>query len=140
MSMEDFLGSLSQPSRQSFASMNSTSSRPLTLSDVIPPPSHETRRHSYLSVNDEERSILKSIYAKADEVSSRISVVESPIDNVSVSVNRQTALDRLITHSRQQSEISLSKTGRFGVMKLLVVVDIASCLLSGPFILSIRTL
>ncbi|EJD08498.1 uncharacterized protein FOMMEDRAFT_151360 [Fomitiporia mediterranea MF3/22] len=106
--MVDFLVPLSNDGRnQSRASLNSTtSSRPMTLSDIIPPPSHDSRRNSYMSVSEEESIALQSIYAQADSLSE---VSLSPETGVVPTGNAGGSdLDRLVVHSRQNSDVSFS--------------------------------
>ncbi|KAF8814601.1 hypothetical protein BYT27DRAFT_7249906 [Phlegmacium glaucopus] len=61
------------PRSQSSTSLPKEDNEPLTLSDIIPPPSH-ARSLSYSTTMDEDDSILKSIFAKitAPEARSRV--------------------------------------------------------------------
>ncbi|KAL5532249.1 hypothetical protein ACEPAF_5818 [Sanghuangporus sanghuang] len=101
----DFLAPFAR--NQSRCSLDSAhSGKPMTLSDIIPPPDHETRRYSYSSLNEDESAMLRSILAKAANLSD-VSLGMNP-DRDSTNSNRQRALDRLIAHSRQNSDVSFS--------------------------------
>ena len=91
------------------AETNSPVERPLTLSDIIPPPSHHTRNQSVQSITDEDNSVMKSIMAKAIELH------DLPTDQPRLRLDsdsssklraRHEALMHLTAHSRQSSEAS----------------------------------
>ncbi|KZT25561.1 hypothetical protein NEOLEDRAFT_1178340 [Neolentinus lepideus HHB14362 ss-1] len=102
----------SEPTPKSIASEE----KPLTLSDIIPPPSH-VRALSSGSVLEEDSSVLKSIYAKATDLPS----VPAPsprlrLDSDSSSKRRarDLALDKLSgVHSRQASGVSFDGLDSF---------------------------
>ncbi|KAI5117598.1 hypothetical protein M0805_006712 [Coniferiporia weirii] len=87
------------------------SEKPLTLSDIIPPPSHHSRNQSFSSVAEAESSVLRSIFTKAPDLSELLSPDTSArigSDSDSKGDARLDALAQLTTHSRQNSEVSFS--------------------------------
>lgn len=91
---------------QSRSSLGSAhSGRPMTLSDIIPPPDHETR-YSYSSLSEDESALLRSILERAANLSDVSLGMNS--DHDSTNEDRQHAMDRLIAHSRQNSDVSFS--------------------------------
>ncbi|TDL15217.1 hypothetical protein BD410DRAFT_845383 [Rickenella mellea] len=85
--------------------------KPLTLSDIIPPPSHPSRSPSMsFSMLEEDSSILKSIYAKATELQAARQRVNS--DSSSKRHARQVA-----SHKRHSSELSFSGLSSFGEVR-----------------------
>ena len=73
-----FGGSPTTSQRSDHSYSEEISEAPLTLSDIIPPPSHHSRSNSRSSLVEEDSSILKSIMAQANTTLSTASEVAVP--------------------------------------------------------------
>ncbi|KAA1479222.1 hypothetical protein DENSPDRAFT_830309 [Dentipellis sp. KUC8613] len=94
--------------------------KPLTLSDIIPPPAH-VRSLSMSSIIEEDSSLLKSIFAKAMDIPSSSSAPRRRV-NSDTSSKRRSRIQMLrdesmSSHSRGSSQASFSGMESFGEVR-----------------------
>ena len=114
MSMADFFAALANANKDAPAS-TSRSSLALTLSDIIPPSTHGSRRGSHYSVNDDEASMLNSIFARAAEDTQEYR--QSILNDGSSVFEGHSSHQRPPMHSRQNSEASFTGLSTFSEIR-----------------------
>lgn len=121
MSMADFFADLANHRRDACSGDASRSSLALTLSDIIPPSLHESRRGSYYSVNDDEASVLNAIFAKAYDESQGFRLSHHEVEQSSAFESTGEFSEGQVIHpgmqSRRNSEVSFTGLPTFSEIR-----------------------